>query len=95
MPNQNPEELLTRITSICNEVIQRRNTSAHDNRLSFQVTVKNSLPSAHIEPDHPLAIACKTAVQQVVGITPDIRGTLLILSSIDMKDVVQPMKAIC
>lgn len=77
MPGQNQDDIIRQITSIVGEVITNRNNkilAVHNPQidqnpqlLSFKVTVKNKLPSAHISPDHPLSQACVEAVREILG----------------------------
>ncbi len=50
------------------QIVRSRPQTAEPNPkqfLSYDITIKNMLPSAHIPPSHPLALACVDAVKQV------------------------------
>jgi len=84
MPNQNSATIIETIQKIVDEVITARNNlitahhviagSSSAQRLSAKLTIKNNLPCAYIDPNHPLALACATAVKEVTGIDPPIQG---------------------
>lgn len=73
MPNQKANLILDRVWAIIQDVLGRRNAAGSD-QLKAQIAVKNDLPAAYIEQDHPLVHACVEATRRVTGVNPLVAG---------------------
>ena len=82
MPSTSADTILQQIKDTLNNIINERNEfyrektldSTSSARLSASITVKNHLPAATIETNHPLVLSCVNAVKNILNITPTTNG---------------------
>ncbi|CAM4752914.1 unnamed protein product [Rotaria magnacalcarata] len=82
MPSTSVDDILKKIEDITKIIINERNEFYHkmtrdttsSARLSASITIKNQLPAATIDSNHPLVLSCVNAVKKVLNIIPTTNG---------------------
>jgi len=82
MPSTSVDDILKKIEDITENIINERNEfyrkmapdSASSARLSASITIKNQLPAATIDSNHPLVLSCVSAVKKILNIIPTTNG---------------------
>ncbi|CAF1203867.1 unnamed protein product [Rotaria sordida] len=82
MPSTSVDDILKKIEDIMKTIINERNefyrkmtfNSTSSARLSASITIKNQLPAATIDSNHPLVLSCVNAVKKILSITPTTNG---------------------
>ncbi|CAF4783744.1 unnamed protein product, partial [Rotaria sp. Silwood2] len=82
MPSTSVDDILKKIEDIMENIINERNefyrkislNSTSSTRLSASITIKNQLPAATIDSNHPLVLSCVNAVKKILNIIPTTNG---------------------
>ncbi|CAF1292741.1 unnamed protein product [Adineta ricciae] len=82
MPSTSVDHVLQKIEDIATNIVNERNEfyrrmasdSSTSTRLSASITIKNQLPAATIDSNHPLVYSCVQAVEKILHVTPTTNG---------------------